>query len=120
MPPAAHANVIEGAAHAQFGTLELGGSLAWTRARIEAPGQAFDGLRPPQTPRLSASAYAAWTPRTGLTLAATLRHVGVAFEDSLQTAPLPPATTVGAYATMRLTGQFSLVLRGKNWAMPRW
>jgi outer membrane receptor protein involved in Fe transport len=112
--PAIHANGVEAAAHAQWGTLDLGGSLAWTRARMEAPGQAFDGLRPPQTPRLSASAYAAWTPRAGLTLAATLRHVGLAYEDSLQTAPLAPATTLGAYASVHVAGPFSLVLRGEN------
>ena len=112
--PAIHAAGVEAAAQARLGRLTLGGSLAWTNARIEAPGQNFDGLRPPQTPRLSFSANATWTPRPGYTLAATLRHVGVAYEDSLETAPLPAATTFGAYAAMPLAGPFSLVLRGEN------
>jgi hypothetical protein len=47
-------------------------------------------------------------------LGATLRYVGVAFEDSLATAALPPATTLGAFATMPIVGPFSLVLRGEN------
>jgi len=112
--PAIHAHGLEAGADAHFGTISLGGSLAWTIARMEAPGQAYDGLRPQQVPRLSASANAAWTPRPGYTLGATLRHVGVAFEDSLATAALPAATTLGAYATMPLVGPFSLVLRGEN------
>ena len=49
-------------------------------------------------------------------LGATVRHVGVAFEDSLATAALPAATTLGAFATMPLRGPFSLVLRGENLA----
>ena len=112
--PAIHARGIEAAAQAQVGSLSLAGSLVWTNARMEAPGQLFDSLRPPQTPRLTASASATWAPRPGYVLAATLRYVGVAFEDSLQTAPLPAATTVGAYASLPLTGPFSLVLRGEN------
>jgi outer membrane receptor protein involved in Fe transport len=112
--PAIHAHGIEAGAEARLGTLALAGSIAWTIARMEAPGQAYDGLRPPQTPRLSASATATWTPRPGYTLGATLRHVGVAFEDSLATAALPPATTIGAFASAALAGPFSLVLRGEN------
>jgi outer membrane receptor protein involved in Fe transport len=112
--PAIHARGIEAAAQAQWGTLALGGSLAWVNARMEAPGQNFDGLRPPQVPRLSASASMTWTPRSGYVLAATVRHLGVAYEDSLETAPLPAATTFGAYATMPLAGRFGLVLRAEN------
>jgi outer membrane receptor protein involved in Fe transport len=112
--PAIHAHGIEAAADAHLGTLALAGSLAWTIARMEAPGQAYDGLRPPQTPRLSASANATWTPRPGYALGATLRHVGVAFEDSLATAALPAATTLGAFASAKLAGPFSLVLRAEN------
>ncbi len=112
--PAIHADGIEAGAQAQLGTLALGGSLAWIHSRMEAPGQNFNGLEPPQTPRLSLSGNATWTPRAGYTLAVTLRHVGVAYEDSLESAPLPAATTFGAYATMPLAGRFSLVLRGEN------
>ena len=112
--PAIHASGIEAAAQAQRGKLALGGTLAWTNARMKAPGQNFDGLRPQQVPRLTFSANMTWTPRAGYVLAATLRHVGVAYEDSLQTAPLPAATTVGAYATMPLAGPFALELRGEN------
>jgi len=112
--PAIHAHGLEAGGEAQLGRLALHGSLAWTIARMEAPGQAFNGLRPPQTPRLSLSTDATWTPRPGYTLAATVRHVGVEFEDSLATAPLPAATTLGAYASAPLARHVSLVLRGEN------
>jgi outer membrane receptor protein involved in Fe transport len=112
--PAIHANGAEAAAQVRWRNLAFSGSLAWTIARVEAPGQAYDGLRPPQTPRLSASGNLTWTPRAGYALGATLRHVGVAFEDSLATAALPAATTLGAFASAPLAGPFSLVLRGEN------
>ena len=112
--PAIHANGAEAAADAHWHTLAFSGSLAWTIARMEAPGQAYDGLRPPQTPRLSASANLTWTPRSGTTLGVTVRHVGVAFEDSLATAALPAATTLVAFATAPIAGPFSAVLRGEN------
>ena len=114
--PAIHSHGLEAAADAHVGTFALAGSLAWTIARMEAPGQNYDGLRPPQTPRLSASANATWTPHAGYVLGATVRYVGVEFEDSLSTAPLPAATTIGAFASMPLRGPFSLVLRGENLA----
>jgi outer membrane cobalamin receptor len=112
--PAIHAHGLEAGTDIRLGTLALGGSLAWTIARMEAPGQAYNGLRPPQTPRLSISANATWTPRPGYTLGATLRHVGIAFEDSLATAALPAATTLGAFASAPLAGPVRLVLRGEN------
>ncbi len=112
--PAIHAHGLEAAADLRLGALAFTGSLAWTIARMEAPGQAYNGLRPPQTPRLSASGTLTWTPREGYQAGLTLRHVGVAFEDSLATAALPAATTLGAFASAQLAGPFSLVLRGEN------
>ncbi len=112
--PAIRAHGIEAAGSAQWRTLTLSGTLAWTIARMDAPGQKYDGLRPPQTPRLALSANAAWTPRPRWTLSLTLRHVGVAYEDSLSTAALPGATTLGAYAALPITGPVTLVLRGEN------
>lgn len=44
----------------------------------------------------------------------TLRHVGLQYEDDLQTAALPAATTLDAFVQVPLKGPFSLVLRGEN------
>lgn len=112
--PAIRARGIEAAGDAQLGAVALAGSLVWTAARVEAPGQPFDGLRPPQVPRLAANAEARWSPRVGWALGATLRHTGRAYEDSLQTAALAAATTLGGFATTPLAHGFTLVLRGEN------
>lgn len=111
---AVHARGIELGAEAKLGTFSLSGSFAYTDARVEAPGTALDGKRPAQTPRYAASATAAWRPSPRTTLALTLRHTGAQFEDDLETDILPAATTLDAYAEVRVAGPFSLMLRGEN------
>lgn len=111
---AVHAKGIELGGEAKFGAFSLGGSFAYTDAKVEAPGTALDGKRPAQTPRYAASATAAWRPSPRTTLALTLRHTGAQFEDDLETDILPAATTLDAYAEVPVAGPFSLVLRGEN------
>ena len=111
---AVHAKGLEFGAEVTAGTLSFNGSLALTDAKVEAPGTALDGMRPAQTPRLAGSATLVWHPAPHWTGAVTLRHVGVAYEDDLQTAPLRAATTVDAFAQVPLTAWASLVLRGEN------
>ncbi|MET0181065.1 MAG: TonB-dependent receptor, partial [Novosphingobium sp.] len=113
---AVRARGLEFGAHATLGRIALDGSLAWTRAAIEAGGAsaALDGLRPAQTPRIAASAALAWRPRDGWLASASLRHVGSQFEDDLETDRLPPATTVNAYAEAPIGSGLALVLRVEN------
>lgn len=116
---AVQADGLELGAQWTLGRVNLNGSLAITRARMEAPGLKLDGKRPAQTPKVAASATATWRPHAGWVLAATLRHVGAQFEDDLETDVLPAATTVDAFAQVPLAGAFSLVLRGENLADER-
>lgn len=111
---AVHARGLELGGEVTAGTLAFNGSLAWTDAKVEAPGTALDGMRPAQTPRLAGSATLAWHPAPRWTGALTLRHVGLAYEDDLQTAPLRAATTLDAFAQVPLAHGTSLVLRGEN------
>ena len=111
---AVHAKGLELSANAKLGAFSLGGSFAYTDAKVEAPGTALDGKRPAQTPRYAASATAAWRPSPRTALALTLRHTGAQYEDDLETDLLPAATTLDAYAEVPLTRIFSLVLRGEN------
>ncbi len=111
---AIHAQGVEFSARAALGKVSLGGSLSYTDAKVEAPGQAFDGKRPSQTPRWAASATASWRPAERWNLAVTLHHVGLQYEDDLQTDALKAATTLDAFAQIPLKGAFSLVLRGEN------
>ena len=114
--PALDAQGIEGAASMQFGTISFDASVAYTDADIlggEA-ALALDGNRPPQTPKISASATMSWKPAEGWRLAGTVRHVGAQFEDDQETDRLPPATTVDLFAQVPIAGQFSIVARAEN------
>ncbi len=110
---AIEASGIELTAAAATGAWSLSASYASTNSRVRAIG-ALDGLRPAQTPQHSASATLAWAPRHGLSLSATLRHVGAQYEDDLQADVLPPATTLDAVAQIPLGRHAAIVLRGEN------
>ena len=91
----------------------LGGS--YSDARVEAAGAAaaLDGLRPAQTPQVTITAEARWTGRDA-SASLAVRHIGSQFEDDLNTRRLPPATTLDAFAAMRLTRRLQLVARAEN------
>ncbi len=111
---AVQARGLEASAALDLGTVRFDGSLAWTDAKVRADDPDLDGLRPAQTPKFAASATLAWLPREGWRLAATLRHVGVQYEDDLETYVLPAATTLDGYVQLPVAGPVSLVLRAEN------
>lgn len=115
---AVRARGIELGLAARSGRFSLDSTLAWTDARVEASGgsAALDGLRPAQTPRLSASASVSWTPAPGWRMGMGVRHVGMQFEDDLQTDRLAAATTLDLFVLVPLRRQISLVLRAENLA----
>jgi outer membrane receptor protein involved in Fe transport len=96
------------------GAIMMSGSFALSDSRVRAPGMAFDGLRPAQSPRHAASATIAWSPKSGAMLSATVRYVGDQYEDDLQTNVLPAATTVDAFAKIPLTRRVSIIGRAEN------
>ena len=107
---------VEASASLRFGAVTLDGSLAWTDARVRAAGSSaqLDGKRPAQTPELAASATLGWRSTGGTALALTLKHVGMQFEDDLETDRLPAATTLDAFAQIPLRAGLALVLRAEN------
>jgi outer membrane receptor protein involved in Fe transport len=113
---AIHAQGIEAAAQLRFGAIGFDGTLAYTDAEMRGSGAAaaLDGLRPAQTPKWAASGTLSWRPDDGMTFAATLRHVGLQFEDDQQTDALPAATTVDLFAQARLVDRLSVVGRVEN------
>ena len=113
---AIRARGVELGLSAKVGTVSIDSSLAWTDARVEASGTsaALNGLRPAQTPEIAANASLAWTPAPGWRLAISARHVGMQFEDDLQTDRLPAATTIDLFALVPLDPRFSLVFRVEN------
>ncbi|MEQ6334248.1 TonB-dependent receptor domain-containing protein [Sphingobium sp. MK2] len=105
---------VELTADATLGTMRLSASYAYSRSRVHAPGEAFDGLTPAQSPRHAASATIAYSPAQGPTLSTTLRYVAKQYEDDLQSDVLPRAITVDAIARLPLAGGVTLVARGEN------
>ncbi|MGN6817390.1 MAG: TonB-dependent receptor plug domain-containing protein [Sphingomonas sp.] len=105
---------VEATVEWRSGTVTLSGSYALSESKVRAPGMAFDGLAPAQSPRHAASATAAWAPQPGYLLSLTARYVGDQYEDDLQTNVLPAATTVDAYAKLPVTRRVSIVARAEN------
>lgn len=100
---------IEASAGYEGQAVSLGGSLAYTEARVMD-----DGTRPPQSPEFAAAAWLRWQASDRARIALSLRHVGTQFEDAEGEDALPAVTTLGASASYRLSGPLSLVLRGEN------
>lgn len=111
---AVRARGIEGSGRLEWGRWSLTGSLALTDAEVQAAGTALDGKRPAQTPRIAASATLTWRPAERWSTALTLRHIGVQFEDDLESDRLAPATTLDGYLEAPLAPSLALVLRAEN------
>ena len=108
------AHGVEASASWRGGPWSAIASYAFADARVRAPGAALDGKRPAQSARHTASATLRWQRPDSLGLSATLRHVGLQYEDDLETDALPAATTLDAVATVPLVGRLVLALRGEN------
>ena len=96
------------------GAIMLSGSYALSASKVHAPGMAFDGLAPAQSPRHAASATIAWAPKSGAMLSLTARYVGDQYEDDLQTNVLPAATTMDAFAKMPVMRGVAVIARAEN------
>jgi len=105
---------VELTAAAELGDFQLSASYAYSHSSVRAPGQAFDGFTPAQSPRHAASATLAWAPRQGPSLSTTLRYVAKQYEDDLQSDVLPDALTLDAVARLPIGHGLSLVARGEN------
>lgn len=105
---------IEASAQATLGAFWLAASYAYDRSIVDAPGRAFDGFAPAQSPRHSASATLAWAPTRGPSLSATVRYVGKQYEDDLETDVLPAATIVDGVVSVPLSRHVAIVGRAEN------
>ncbi len=98
------------------GPFTFSASAALIDAEVRGTGFAaiLDGNRPPQVPKFSASATAAYRADNGMTFSATLRHVSDQFESDQESDVLPAATTVDLFAQVPLVEELSLVARVEN------
>lgn len=111
---AIEAKGVELTFNGKLADFKLKASYAYTDNKVKAPGQQFNGYRPAQTPRHSASATIAWQRARGPSLAASLYYVGKQYEDDLQNDVLPSALTVDAVARLPLGHGITLVGRAEN------
>ena len=106
---------MEASAGLQRGEWSLRAGASYVDAEVEAEdaAAALDGLRPAQTPRLSLTGAVGWQ-RGERALSLQVRHGGPQFEDDLNQAELPAATSVDAFASWPLGRGIGLVFRGEN------
>jgi iron complex outermembrane receptor protein len=105
---------IELSAAAHIASVALSLSYAYSHATVDAPGQAFDGLAPAQSPRHALSSTLGWGRADGPNLSTTLRYVSRQYEDDLQTDALKSAVTLDANARLPLGHGVTLIARGEN------
>jgi outer membrane cobalamin receptor len=97
-------------------TLGLRLAAAWTQAEVDGGSVApqLTGLRPAQTPEVTATAELTWRPVAPLTLLAQARYEGQRWEDDLNSRSLGAATTLDLRADWRLSKQAALWLALDN------
>jgi vitamin B12 transporter len=107
---------LEFSSQLDFGEIGFDGTLAYTDAEMRGSGAAaaLNGLRPAQTPKWAASGTLSWRPDEGMRFAATVRHVGLQFEDDQEDDALPAATTVDLFGQVPIIDRLSFVGRVEN------
>jgi vitamin B12 transporter len=91
-------------------------AAAYTDAEVDGGSAAVQltGLRPAQTPKLSASIDLGWRVAPPLKLLASVRYEGERFEDDLNSRKLGAATTLDLRADWRLSAKASVWLALDN------
>jgi iron complex outermembrane receptor protein len=109
---------LEATADWKLGAVDLSASYAFSDSKVDAPGMAFDGLIPAQSPRHTASGTVAWAPHTGraagVLASLTARYVGKQYEDDLQTDVLRDATTLDAFVKLPVRKAVAVIARAEN------
>ncbi|MFA6114077.1 MAG: TonB-dependent receptor [Sphingomonas sp.] len=107
---------VEVTARMVRGAVSLDGAYTFSDSHVRASGTSvrLNGLIPAQSPRHSASATLAWSPKNGPGLSTTLRYIGRQYEDDLQTDILPDALVVDAVARLPIGRRFWIVARAEN------
>jgi outer membrane receptor protein involved in Fe transport len=99
-----------------LGRVTVSAGYSFVDAEVVAGGAAapLNSLRPAQTPRHSAAATLAWSPRDGAQASLSARHVGEQFEDDLNRQALGDALTLDAALLWPLSRGLALEARAEN------
>lgn len=97
-------------------TLQLAGD--YTDAKVQGGAQAaqLTGKRPAETPRLTATAGAEWTPIKELTLSANIRYEDIRYADDQNTLVLPPGALVSLRLDWQATSSWGVFVAADNLA----
>jgi vitamin B12 transporter len=110
---------VEAEAHQKLTeALSLELAAAYTHARVDGGTAApqLTGLRPAQTPEVTATSGVAWRPAGRLSLAGELRYESERFDDDLNTLRIAPSVSINARADWRLAGRAKLFVKVENLA----
>ena len=110
---------VEAEAHQRLtGGVSAEVALAYTQARVDGGHTApqLTGLRPAQTPRLTATSGLAWRCGDRLSVHGGVRYESERFDDDLNTLRIAPSVSINARADWRLAGRASLFVRIDNLA----
>jgi len=96
------------------GALRL--AAGYTDAEVDGGSAApqLTGLRPAQTPRLTATAEGSWRPVERLNLRAVVRYEGGRYDDDLNTRKLSPGTQVNLRADWSVSRAVTLYAAAEN------
>jgi len=91
-------------------------AAAWTESEVDGGAAApqLAGLRPAQTPQLSASAESVWRPIADLSIRSTLRYEGERFDDDLNLRRLAAAFTSDLRIDWQANGSLTLYAAAEN------
>jgi outer membrane receptor protein involved in Fe transport len=100
------------------GAISVEAAAAYTDARVDGGAAAprLTGLRPAQTPQLTATSGLAWQGSGRLSLRADVRYESERFDDDLNTLRIAPSVSINARADWRLGGRLNLFVRIDNLA----
>jgi vitamin B12 transporter len=110
---------VEAEAHQKLTeALSLELAAAYTHARVDGGTAApqLTGLRPAQTPEITATSGLTWRPAGRLSLAGELRYESERFDDDLNTLRIAPSVSINARADWRLAGRAKLFVKVENLA----
>jgi outer membrane receptor protein involved in Fe transport len=110
---------IEAEAREQLSaTVTIDAAADYTHARVEGGRAApqLNGLRPAQTPEVTATSGIVWRALGRLSLRADARYESDRFDDDRNTLRIAPSITLNARADWRFAGRASLFLRVDNLA----
>jgi outer membrane receptor protein involved in Fe transport len=108
---------LEGMAEQSLGeTLSLHVAANWTHARVDggAAARQLTGLRPAQSPALTATGWVEWRVRPPVTLRAAVRYESARYDDDLNANRLKAGTTVDIEARWRAAEHADLFVAVDN------